>query len=173
MLRAHNSMQRHLFAVILLVSVVAGPVASVADDQKIQTTDSAISGKFEVAASFDVVSRGERVAPAKADEGHLYLGDRAMLTVKYKGARQFGDRANSRCLLQDIPPTGVTNEKDCTPKQVPFGSMGMQGEYSIGFTALATDPSGLWRLSVEFEDESTGDVVVVEVRFWVHTELES
>jgi hypothetical protein len=171
--RACVWLQRRLLASLLLASAVAAPAPSFAEDDEIQTTDSGISGEFEVSASFVVVSRGEVLAAAEADDGHLYLGDEGVLTVKFHGAKLFGDRASIRCRRRDMQPDGVINETDCTPEQVPFGTVGTQGEYRTEFIALATDPAGLWRTEVEFMDGRTGDAVVVEVSFQVHTGLES
>jgi hypothetical protein len=156
-----------------LVVAVSGPVAGFADSQVIQTADSEVSGALEVSASFSVVSRGNTSAATTAGDGDLYIGDRAMLRLTYSGAKVFGDQADVTCLMLDHQPSGVTLERDCSPARVPFGAVGASGEYSIGFTVFPTDAPGLWITEVQFTDARTADSVTVEIKFRVHTELES
>lgn len=160
-------------AIALILATAIAPAPGFAELEATQTTDAGKSGAFEVVATFKVVERGDTAAAATAGDGDLYLGDRAMLRVTYDGAKLLGDQADVTCLMLDHQPDGVTSERDCSPERVPFGTVGTRGEYAIGFTVLPTDAPGLWKVEVRFADARTADLVTVEIRFNVHTGMES
>jgi hypothetical protein len=158
-------------ALIVGLAAVAS-TASLAQDREVQILDTGVSGDFEVSASFTIALRGDVPAAAKAEEGHLYLGDEAILKVSYKGAKLFGDWAKVRCALNGFRPDGDIDVIDCTSRIVTLDALGTEGEYSVGFSTVPTDPGGLWPTEITLTDKGSGATVTVEIRFWVHTEAE-
>jgi hypothetical protein len=152
--------------------LVLGSAAGFAQDRGVQIMDTGISGDFKVLASFTIVSRGDVPAAAKAEAGHLYVGDEASLNIRYKGAKLFNDEADLSCSLNSTRPDGEIEVIDCSDRLLFLDYPGTQGEYFIGFLALPTDPGGLWLADITVTDLVGGAAVTVEIRFQVHTEME-